>query len=125
MRTTPADDGRCTDRARVEKLRSENEARRRRVAAARDAAQNQDAALDAVAADIKRATQKWKAVSARTWEARSFLCREAAGLYGLRLKRRRSGKVEYMIGNVVLPNLLTDLNRKCRPPFLCAGASAG
>ena len=92
------------------KVRSANEVQRRRLEDAREAAQNQDAALEAVCADIKRANQKWKAVSARTWEARSFLCREAAGLYGLRLKRRRSGRVEYMIGGVVLPNLLTDLN---------------
>lgn len=96
----------------MEKLRGENGVRRRRLDAANEAAHHQDTQLEVVKGDIKRLNQKWKLLYTRTAEARSFLCREAAGLYSLRLKRKRSGKVEYTIGNVVLPNLLTDLN--CR-----------
>jgi hypothetical protein len=66
--------------------------------------------LEGTKAEVKRMNQKSKMVYTRMIEARSQLCREAAGLYGLRLKRRRSGRVEYLIGGIPIPNLLTDLN---------------
>ena len=94
----------------MEKLRTQNDERRRRLEAVRELARNQDGVLEAVQRDTKRIYQKWKILYGRTAEARSFLCREAASLHGLRLKRRRSGRVEYMIGGVAIPNLLTDLN---------------
>lgn len=71
--------------------------------------------LEMVKNDVRRSNQKLKLLNTRTVEARSFLCREAAALYGLRLKRRRSGKVEYSIGGVLLPNLMTDLNGEVAP----------
>lgn len=60
--------------------------------------------------DTKRLNQKWKALYTRTAEARGFLCREAAMLYGLRQKRKKSGKTEHTIGGVAIPNFLQDLN---------------
>jgi hypothetical protein len=60
--------------------------------------------------DIKRLNQKWKALYTRTAEARSFLCREAAMLYGLRQKWGKDGKLRHMIGGVTIPNFLQDLN---------------
>lgn len=59
--------------------------------------------------DIKRLNQKWKTLYTRTAEARGLLCQEAAMLYGLRQKRK-SGKTEYTIGGVAIPNFLQDLN---------------
>lgn len=105
----------CADSARIEKLRNETAARRRALEAAREAEQVRHDMLEVVKNDIRRINQKLKLLNTRTVEARSFLCREAAALYGLRLKRRRSGKVEYSIGGVLLPNLMTDLNGGAAP----------
>lgn len=96
--------------ARMEKLRAENEERRKKLDARNAATLNRDAQLEAMRADIKRLNHKWRVLYQRTGEARGFLCREAAGLVNLRLKRRKSGKHEYMIAGVQIPNLLTDLN---------------
>jgi hypothetical protein len=94
----------------MEELHAENEARRRKLDAQVEATQNQDVRLEAVKGEIKRLNHKWRVLYQRTGEARGFLCREAAGLVNLRLKRRKSGKHEYMIAGVQIPNLLTDLN---------------
>lgn len=93
----------------MEKLRAENRTRRMKLEAAREAAKSEAARIDTLKAEIKRLNQKTKILSSRMAETRSFLCRDAAGLVGLRLKRRKSGKVEYLIGGVLIPNLLTDL----------------
>ncbi|PWW73547.1 hypothetical protein C7212DRAFT_347044 [Tuber magnatum] len=70
--------------------------------------------LEAEVSSVQRETKRWinrsKTLHGRIAEARGYLCREAAGLYGLRQKRRKSGRVEYVIGGVAIPNYLTDLN---------------
>ncbi|RPA93859.1 hypothetical protein L873DRAFT_1793312 [Choiromyces venosus 120613-1] len=95
---------------RVEELRRENERRRgvlEEAMAVRDR-------LEAEVSGVQRETKRWiirgKKLHERIAEARGYLCREAAGLYGLRQKRRRSGRVEYVVGGVVVPNYLADLN---------------
>jgi K+-sensing histidine kinase KdpD len=84
--------------------------RRRKLREAQNTSGKQEQLIDIAQRDIKKLHQKWKAVHARTAEARSFLCREAAMLYGLRLKRRKGGNMDYLIGGVTVPNYLRDLN---------------
>lgn len=98
------------DNERRESLRSEVLAKKKRLEDANAAARKQEQALGQVQADIKRVNLERKALHLQTTKARSFLCREAASLYGLRMKRRKSGRVEYIIGGHLLPNLLQDLN---------------
>jgi hypothetical protein len=98
------------EKEKAEKLRAQNEARRKKLEALSEATVDLDVQLEGVKADIKRLNHKWRVLYQRTGEARGFLCREAAGLVNLRLKRRKSGKHEYMIAGVQIPNLLTDLN---------------
>ncbi|KAI5812051.1 UV radiation resistance protein and autophagy-related subunit 14-domain-containing protein [Pyronema omphalodes] len=103
-------DGRGEDKAQIEHLRSEVALRRKKLEDARKVDQKRRDMLEGIKTEVKKMNQKSKMVYTRMIEARSQLCREAAGLYGLRLKRRRSGRVEYLIGGIPIPNLLTDLN---------------
>ncbi|KAI9805400.1 MAG: hypothetical protein M1825_000651 [Sarcosagium campestre] len=69
-------------------------------------------ALEHVERSIKRTTHRWDQLHQRTAEARVFLCREAASLYGLRQRRRRRNGVvkdEYFIGGISVIDL-RDLN---------------
>lgn len=95
---------------RVEELRRENERRR----AVLEEAMGLRDRLEAEVSSVQRETKRWisrsKTLHGRIAEARGYLCREAAGLYGLRQKRRKSGRVDYVIGGVAIPNYLTDLN---------------
>lgn len=61
--------------------------------------------LDSISRETRRTKQKWNALQNRTAEARTYLCKEAASLYGLKMKRRKKGTVEYIIGNVQIPDL--------------------
>ena len=68
--------------------------------------------LDSVEKSIKRIDHRWNTLHARTAEARVFLCREAANLYGLKQRRRRKSGVvreDYMICGVAIVDL-RDLN---------------
>jgi len=100
---------------RVEELRRENERRR----AVLEEAMGLRDRLEAEVSSVQRETKRWisrsKTLHGRVAEARGYLCREAAGLYGLRQKRRKSGRVDHVIGGVAIPNYLTDLNST---PFL-------
>ncbi|KAH0539094.1 hypothetical protein FGG08_004332 [Glutinoglossum americanum] len=70
------------------------------------------ATLESVEKGIKRIDHRWNTLHARTVEARVFLCREAANLYGLKQRRRRKGGVvreDYLICGVGIVDL-RDLN---------------
>lgn len=106
-------------RNRIETFKRELEERRRRFEEHRELARKQDTVRETLEREIRRTTQKHRVLAQRTAEARSFLCREAAGLYSLRIKKRRSGRVEYLIGGVPIPHLLQDLNgeQNCTHPM--------
>ncbi|KAI9784799.1 MAG: hypothetical protein M1839_001529 [Geoglossum umbratile] len=68
--------------------------------------------LDSAEKSIKRIDHRWNTLHTRTAEARVFLCREAANLYGLKQRRRRKGGVvreDYTICGVAIVDL-RDLN---------------
>jgi chromosome segregation ATPase len=70
--------------------------------------------LDSVEKSIRRIDHRWNTLHTRTAEARVFLCREAANLYGLKQRRRRKGGVvreDYTICGVTIVDL-RDLNSK-------------
>lgn len=76
--------------------------------------QRQSWDYEPVLKSIKRARIHWDALHARTAESRTFLCKEAAQLYGLQQQKRRkdaSGKDLYLIGGLAIPNL-KDLNSR-------------
>lgn len=61
----------------------------------------------------KRTEHLWHSLHSKTAEARIFLCREAAHLYGLRQKtsRRNDARVSYMLGGITMVDL-RDMNGK-------------
>jgi hypothetical protein len=61
----------------------------------------------------KRTEHLWHSLHSKTAEARIFLCREAAHLYGLRQKtsRRNDARVSYMLGGISMVDL-RDMNGK-------------
>lgn len=105
---------------KVEELRRENERRRQLLEEAIKARDRLEETVTVVQRDTRRINSKWKTLHTRTAEARSYLCREAATLYGLRQKRRRSGRTDYSIGGVPIPNFLQDLNCMGTLSFPCA-----
>lgn len=68
--------------------------------------------------NARRTEQLWHALHNKTAEARVFLCREAANLYGLRQQvKRRNGELKeaYVLGGVPIIDL-RDMNGKfCHP----------
>jgi hypothetical protein len=72
------------------------------------------AVLSGIEKSMKRTDHLWGSIHARTTDARSFLCYEAATLYNLRRRKRRKGGVvreEYAIGAVSIVDL-RDMNSK-------------
>ncbi|KAJ5825541.1 hypothetical protein N7474_002679 [Penicillium riverlandense] len=69
--------------------------------------------LTGVQNTTKRTEHLWHSLHSKTAEARIFLCREAANLYGLRQKVSRKGQVPetYAIGGIVIKDL-RDMNGK-------------
>ncbi|KAJ5612424.1 hypothetical protein N7510_005618 [Penicillium lagena] len=67
--------------------------------------------LTGVQNTTKRTEHLWHSLHSKTAEARIFLCREAANLYGLRQKVSRKGQVPggYAIGGIVIKDL-RDMN---------------
>lgn len=61
----------------------------------------------------KRTEHLWHSLHSKTAEARIFLCREAAHLYGLRQKtsRRNDARITYVLGGISLVDL-RDMNGK-------------
>jgi septal ring factor EnvC (AmiA/AmiB activator) len=69
--------------------------------------------LESVQKSTRRVDHRWNSVHKKSIEARAFLCREAANLYGLKQRRRRkSGDVYYAIGGVGIVDL-RDMNSRC------------
>jgi len=57
---------------------------------------------------IKRTESHWDALHSKTAEARSFLCKEAAQLYGLQQRKRKKGtpgRDLYFIGGIIIYDL--------------------
>ncbi|KZF26113.1 hypothetical protein L228DRAFT_242520, partial [Xylona heveae TC161] len=114
-----------TDHAEVLRKEISNgraEINRRRAALARrrsdissithDIGIRREAAAASVEKSIKRTGYRWDSLHNKTVDARVFLCREAANLYGLRQRRRRKNGVireDYSIGGVGIVDL-RDLN---------------
>lgn len=76
--------------------------------------QRQSSDYEPILKSIQRSRNHWDALHARTAESRTFLCKEAAQLYGLQQQKRRkgeSGKDLYLIGGLPLPDL-KDLNSR-------------
>ncbi|KKK23790.1 hypothetical protein AOCH_000293 [Aspergillus ochraceoroseus] len=79
-------------------------------------AEREGAMLASTQNNIKRTDHLWHSLHSKTAEARIFLCREAASLYGLRQKVRRRDNVTeetYVIGGVSIIEL-RNLNGKSR-----------
>ncbi len=107
-------------KAQIKAMRTDISTRRasnaRRRADADAAKQNIEerraATLSGIEKSIKRTDHLWRSVHARTTEDRSFLCHEAANLYGLKQRKRKKGGVvreEYAIGGIGISDL-RDMN---------------
>ena len=73
-------------------------------------------APDPVEKAIAKTESRWNALHTQTVEARVFLCREVASLYGLQQKKRRkgvSGRDSYLIGGVPIVDI-RDINSESR-----------
>ena len=77
------------------------------------------ASLTGIQNTNKRTEHLWHNLHSKTAEARIFLCREAANLYGLRQKTMRKGDVQpkYELGGRKIVDL-RDMNGKSNPLFL-------
>ncbi|KAI9866644.1 MAG: hypothetical protein M1813_001196 [Trichoglossum hirsutum] len=112
-------------RAQIAKLKASLAQRRSDYgSAAHNLPARRAATLESVEKGIKRIDHRWNTLHTRTAEARVFLCREAADLYGLKQRRRKKGgtvREDYMICGVGIVDL-RDLNSmlkhhpKCPPP---------
>ena len=72
--------------------RSENSLRRSNLEdAAKLLARRQSTGLGPVQENIKQTQDRWDTLHVKTVDARTFLCREAAQLYGLQQRKRRNG----------------------------------
>ncbi|KAK4695048.1 hypothetical protein P7C71_g2626, partial [Lecanoromycetidae sp. Uapishka_2] len=89
------------------------QARRSEFASAKqELSQSQTAAIEPVEKGIRRTEHRWDTLHNKTAEARLFLCKEAALLYGLQQRKRKKGGLgrdSYLIGGVPIPDL-RDLN---------------
>ncbi|KAI9668974.1 MAG: hypothetical protein M1829_005202 [Trizodia sp. TS-e1964] len=101
-------------KAEIEALRAlANERRFALSSANKDLPARRSEMLESVERSIRHINTKWNSQHSKTVEARIFLCREAASLYGLRQRRRRKGgniREDYVIGGLGIVDL-RDLNR--------------
>lgn len=76
--------------------------------------ERESATLASIQNDTKRIDRYWHALHNKTAEARIFLCREAANIYGLRQKSKRVNgglKETYLLGGMPIIDL-RDMNGK-------------
>ena len=76
--------------------------------------QRKAATIEPMEKTIKHLEHRWDAMHTKTMEARVFLCREAAQLYGLQQRKRkgdRPGRDIYVIGGMPIADL-RDLNSR-------------
>lgn len=93
-------------KARLQRRRSEF------ASAKQELSQSQTNAVEPVEKGIRRTEHRWDILHNKTAEARLFLCREAALLYGLQQRKRKKGGLGrdvYYIGGVPIADL-RDLN---------------
>lgn len=113
-----------TDRMRTEVAKRKANLLRRRsdLKSAHDALSQREAvAIDPVEKGVQRMEHRWDAMHTKTAESRVFLCREAAQLYGLQQRKRKSrgpGRDVYLIGGIPIADL-RDLNSMSRT-FSCS-----
>lgn len=82
------------------------------ISAKQELSQSQANAVEPVEKGIQRTEHRWDVMHSKTAESRLFLCREAALLYGLQLRKRKKGGLGrdvYFIGGVPLVDL-RDMN---------------
>ena len=100
------------------KQREEHVNRRSNLEAAkRRLYQRQSSDFEPLQKNIKRGHNHWDVLHAKTAESRTFLCKEAAFLYGLQQHKRKKGLLgrdSYYIGGLPIPNL-RDLNSETNP----------
>ena len=80
--------------------------------------QRQTSTIEPLEKGVKRTKHRWDALHAATVEARIFLCREAAQLYGLQQrKRKRGGPVKdvYVVAGIPIADL-----RELNSPNTCS-----
>ena len=96
-------------RAEISRRRSILDERRSSLeSATKTISQRHTTAIEPVEKGLKRTEHRWDALHAATVEARMFLCREAAQLYGLQQRKRKRGgpgKDVYVIGGVPIADL--------------------
>ena len=76
--------------------------------ATRTISQRQTSAVEPMEKGVKRTENRWDTLHTATLEARIFLCREAAQLYGLQQRKRKRGgpgKDVYVIGGIPIADL--------------------
>lgn len=102
-------------KAEVARRKADIARRRSDLAAAKaQISERRAASQSTVEKSIKRTEHLWGSIHAQTADARSFLCHEAAILYGLKQRKRKRGGVireEYVIGTVGILDL-QELNCK-------------
>lgn len=119
---------------KIEILKEENEARKaniherrallsRRRSDAESAnykiEEREAATLASIQNTTKRTEHIWHSLHTKTAEARIFLCREAAHLYGLRQKTTRNGEAHsYVLGSIPIVDL-REMNGKSAIPRFC------
>jgi hypothetical protein len=103
------------NKAEISRRKADIAQRRSNLAAAKaQISERRVASQSTLEKSIKRTDHLWGSIHAQTAEARSFLCHEAAILYGLKQRKRKKGGVireEYVIGTVSILDL-QELNCK-------------
>lgn len=98
--------------ARIAAQEQDLERRRRELNVERREAERQrPRLLDPVRNDAQKASQKLDKVRSKTVDARLLLCREAASVSNLQRCKTDSGKSEYTVGDMPIPNL-RELNTR-------------
>jgi len=103
-------------RTQTEDIKAEISRRRKSLArrrsklgsAVQNLLQRETSAIEPMEKGIKRIEHRWDSLHAATLEARVFLCREAAQLYGLQQRKRKRGgpgKDVYVIGGIPIADL--------------------
>ncbi|KAL8826557.1 MAG: hypothetical protein Q9191_003726 [Dirinaria sp. TL-2023a] len=100
-------------KAYMDKKKAELSKRRSTLSSAtRRLSKRADSEFEPLQKDTTRTKSHWDALHTKTAEARNFLCREAAQLYGLQQRRGKKGGIErdvYLIGGSPIIDL-RDLN---------------
>lgn len=104
----------CERRALLSRRRSDAESAHYKIE------EREAATLASVQNTSKRTEHIWHSLHTKTAEARIFLCREAAHLYGLRLKTTRKGEAHpaYVLGSIPIVDL-REMNGKFAIPRFC------